>query len=216
MKEFAVIGLGNFGATVVRKLAEYKCRVTAIDTDKTRIQAIQDQPITAVLADATDRKFLENLEVERFDSVVVSTGEDTHASILVTLHLKELGAKRIIVKARSEDHAKILRKVGATEAIIPEQQMAIGLSRSLAKANLIDYLPLATGYYVAELPAPEKFVDKTLQELKLRKKFNIQAIAMKDSSTGEFNFAPGGDYRVKSTDVLVVLGKEKDIEKAQR
>ncbi len=216
MKQFAVIGLGNFGAMVAKTLAGLECKVTAIDNNKARVQPLQELPsVVAVLADATDRKFLENLSVEQFDCFIVSTGEDSHASILISLHLKELGARQIIVKANSDDHARILLKVGATKAIIPEEEMAIKLSRSLAQPNLIDYLPLASDYYVAELTPPEKFVGKTLIELKLRKKYHVQIIAIKKADSGEIDFVPGGDYRITDSDVLVVLGKEENINKVK-
>jgi len=213
MKEFAVIGLGNFGATVARGLSELNCKVTAIDIDKARIQSIEEYANLAILADATDRKFLENLGVDNFDCFIVSTGKDSHAAILIALHLKELGAKKIIVKANSSDHAKVLMKVGASEAIIPEEQMASRLSHSLAKPNMIDFLPLTGDFFVAELSAPKAFVNKRLIDLKLRSKHHVQVIAVKDTASGEFNFAPGGDTKIKSTDIMVILGKEKDIEK---
>jgi len=213
MKNFAIIGLGNFGATVARELSELDCRVTAIDSDKAKVQPLNDVAHLAILADATDRSFLENLEVESYDCFVVSTGKDSHAAILITLHLKELGAKKIIVKANSADHARILTKVGATEAVIPEKQMAKRLSHSLAQPNLIDSLPLTGGFYVAELAPPKDFVGKQLLEVQLRSRYHVQVIAVKGSAGGEVTFAPGGEYRFKQSDILVVLGKEDDIEK---
>lgn len=213
MKNFAIIGLGNFGATVARKLSELGCRVTAIDSDKAKVQPLNDVAHLAILADATDRSFLQNLEVDSYDCFVVSTGKDSHAAILITLHLKELGAKKIIVKANSSDHARILTKVGATEAVIPEKQMAERLSHSLAKPNLIDSLPLTGGFYVAELAPPEDFVGKQLLEVQLRSRYHVQVIAVKDGAGGSVTFAPGGEFRFKKSDILVVLGKETDIEK---
>jgi len=93
MKEFAVIGLGNFGATVARELSKLKCNVSAIDGDKARVLELQDIVRQAIVADATEREFLKNLEVDKFDCIVVSTGENTDASVLIALHLKELGAQ---------------------------------------------------------------------------------------------------------------------------
>jgi trk system potassium uptake protein TrkA len=162
MKEFAVIGLGNFGATVARELARLKCKVTAIDSNKALVQSLQGSVHMAIVANATEREFLENLEVDKFDAFVVSTGEDTDASILIALYLKELGAQKIIVKAKTEDHAKILLKVGASQAMIPEKQMATRIAHSLSETNLVDYLPLSEEYFVAEVPPPRKFIDKTL------------------------------------------------------
>ena len=213
MKEFAVIGLGNFGATVARELSKLKCNVTAIDGDKSRVLALQDIVRQAIVADATQREFLMNLEVDKFDCIVVSTGENTDASVLIALHLKDLGAQKIIVKARSEDHARILLKVGATQAIIPEKEMASKIAHSLAVSNLLDSLPLTGDYFVAEIPPPDKFVNKTLTELKIRAKYGVQVIAIKNADTGVFEFVPGATYRVKASDILVVLGQAKDIEK---
>jgi len=213
MKEFAVIGLGNFGATVARELSKLKCNVTAIDGDKARVLALQDIVRQAIVADATQREFLMNLEVDKFDCIVVSTGENTDASVLIALHLKDLGAQKVIVKAKSEDHAKILLKVGATQAIIPEKEMASKIAHSLAVSNLLDSLPLTGDYFVAEIPPPDKFVNKTLTELKIRAKYGVQVIAIKNADTGVFEFVPGATYRVKTSDILVVLGQAKDIEK---
>lgn len=213
MKDFAVIGLGNFGAKVARELTRLKCRVTAIDIDSGRIEGIQDEVHVAIVANATERKFLEQLQVDQFDCLVVSTGVDSHASILIALHVKELGGKKLIVKANSDDHARILRRVGADETIIPEEQMAIRLSHSLSRSDLIDYLPLAEDHYVAELVPPEAFVDKSLKDLRLRSQYNIQVVAIKDQHSGKYDFVPGGDFVVKSSDVLVILGKGTDIEK---
>ncbi|MCK5125091.1 MAG: TrkA family potassium uptake protein [candidate division Zixibacteria bacterium] len=213
MKEFAIIGLGNFGATVARELALADCRVTAIDSNKTAVQNLQDELDLAIIADATERAFLANLEVEKFDCFVVSTGSDSHASILITLHLKELGAKRIVVKANTSDHARILTKVGASEALIPEKMMATRLANSLSGSNLLDYLPLTGEYYVVELHPPSKFVDRTLKQLDIRAKFNCQIIAIREGESGEINPVPDGEYVIGENDILFALGKSGDIEK---
>ncbi|MEZ5358612.1 MAG: TrkA family potassium uptake protein [Candidatus Zixiibacteriota bacterium] len=213
MKEFAIIGLGNFGATVARELSMADCKVTAIDLDKSAVQALQDELDIAIIADATERAFLANLEVEKFDCFVVSTGNDPHAAILITLHLKELGARRIVVKAISNDHARILTKVGASEALIPEKLMATRLANSLAGSNLLDFLPLTGEYYVVELHPPQKFVGKTLKQLNVRARYNCQIIAIREGKSGEINPVPDGDYEIGESDILFALGKGEDIDK---
>ena len=213
MKEFAVIGMGNFGAMVVKKLTEFGCKVTAIDSDKAQVQALREHAYQAILANAADRKFLENLEVENYDCFIISTGEDSHASILITLFLKELGARKIIVKANSSDHARILRKVGADEVIIPEEEMAVKVARSLAQPNIVDYLPLGEDHSIAELKVPEKFIGKSLMDLNLRSNYNIEVIAIKNSQNNKFQFIPGAAYKLKDSDILVVLATEEDINK---
>jgi trk system potassium uptake protein TrkA len=213
MKEFCVIGLGNFGSMVARRLTDLKCKVTAVDIDKAKVQSLQPDVDLAILADSTDRKILENLEVQNFDCFIVSTGQDSHASILITLHLKELGARKIVVKANSADHARILKKVGASEAVIPEEEMAVKVARSLAQPNIMDYLPLSEHYSIAEILTPARFVGKTLMDIQLRSKYHIEVIAIKDSATDEFSFIPSAAYVIKQSDALVVLGKEENIEK---
>ncbi len=216
MKEFAVIGLGNFGATVATELVHLKCHVTAIDIDKTKIQKIESSTSLGIIGDATDRDFLKNLDVGQFDCFIISTGQDSHASILITLYLKEMNARKIIVKANSEDHARILRKVGADITVIPEQEMAIRLALAQSESDLIDYLPLTGDYCVAELSPPKTFIGKTLMQLKLRKKHNIQIVAVKDTVTNQFNFAPDADYEIKAADMLIALGKRSDIDKLKK
>lgn len=213
MKQYAVIGLGNFGARVARELTRLDGRVTAIDGDKTKIQSIQDDVYQAIIADATDRSFLENIEPKNFDFFVISTGEDSHAAILITLYLSELGAKKIIVKANSRDHAKILKKVGAAEAIIPEAEMAIKLSHALVRPNIIDYLPLTSEYCVVQMKPPEDFIGKMLKELDLRNKYNVQVISVKKPLEQDHLHIPGGDYTVQGSDILMILGKEEDVNK---
>lgn len=213
MKEFAVIGLGNFGSMVVRKLNEHDCAVTAVDMDKHKVQEIQEHSRQAIVADAREKRFLEHLGVDNFDCFVISTGADSHASILMSLHLSELGARRIIVKANSSDHSKILYKVGATDVVIPEEDVAAKLARSLAQPNLIDFLPLSEEISIAEIVPPPKFYGKSLIQLDLRNRSHIEVIAIKDVLTGNFKFIPGANHRIVDTDILVVLGKQDDIDK---
>lgn len=213
MSEFAVIGLGNFGAMVVKKLFEEGKKITAIDSDKDKVQLVQEHCYQAIAADATERRFLENIEVDKFAAIIVSTGDNELASIMITLHLKEMGAQRIIVKANSNDHSKILHAVGAHETLIPEEEVAIKLAKSLVQPNLLDFLPLSEKYSIAELAPPDHFMGKTLAELQLRVRYHVEVIAIKDVLSGNFKFIPGGEFKIKDTDILVVLGKEDDIEK---
>ncbi|MEW6051321.1 MAG: TrkA family potassium uptake protein [Candidatus Zixiibacteriota bacterium] len=213
MKEFAVIGLGNFGAMVARKLHELGCKITAIDVDKNKVQDLQDHAHQAIAADARERRFLEHIGVDSYDCFIVSTGQDSHASILITLHLNDLNAKRIIVKANSADHSKILYKVGADEVVIPEEDVASKLARSLAQPNLLDFLPLSDEYSIAEIAPPPRFYGKSLTDLNLRSEFRLEVIAIKDVLTGDFQFIPGPSFKIKDTDILVVLGRQVDIER---
>ena len=124
MKRFCVIGLGNFGYHVARALFEDGHEVVAIDSDKEKVQRIQDHVSYAIIGDAANKDFLVGQGIAEMDAVIVSTGERSHLSTLITLYLRELRVPRILVKAISEDHGRILEKVGATEIIFPEKDMA--------------------------------------------------------------------------------------------
>ncbi len=213
MKQFLIIGLGNFGMGVARTLYENGNDTTAVDKDKARIQAIQRSANQAIHGDATDRKMLEQLAVDKFDGAIISTGEDQHAAILITLYLKELGCQKIISKAENPDHGKILLAVGAYNVIYPEDEMAKKLAHSLSNPNFLDYIPLGAEYTVAEIAPPKRFYGKTLAELRLRQEYNTELIAIKDVISGIPRFIPSPDYVFKDSDIMVCIGRLEDLEK---
>ena len=144
--------------------------------------------------------------------VIVSFGEDLAASTLLTLHLKEFNVKEIIVKAPNEDHKRILEKVGATEVIIPEKEMASKVAKSLISPNVLDYIPLSRDYTISEIAPPSSFLGKTIGDLQLRKKHHIGVIASRDVLTDQIQMIPSADFVIKDSDILVVIGKEQDIQ----
>ncbi|MBP1740773.1 MAG: potassium uptake protein, partial [Deltaproteobacteria bacterium] len=154
MKRVVVIGLGIFGFHIAKELYENGMQVIAIDKSKEVIQKIKDFSSKAVVADAREKEVLESIGIQEEDIVIVSFGEDLSSSTLLTLHLKELNVKRIIVKAPNEDHKRILQKVGATEVIIPEREMAGKVARSLISPNVIDYIPVSEDYNISEIAPP--------------------------------------------------------------
>lgn len=213
-KKFCVIGLGNFGSHIVSTLYEEGHEVTAIDNDKDKVQAVKDICDFAILGDAANKEFLASQGVQDMDAVVVSTGEHSHLSTLMTLYLKELKVKQIVVKAISEDHGRILDRVGATDIIYPEKDMAIRVAHSLSNPNILDLIPLAKEYSLSESAPPKYFLGKNLIELDLRKKFHVTIIAIKDVLTDQFIPAPPPTYKIKDSDILILLGKTDDIDKA--
>ncbi len=213
MKKFAVIGLGNFGATLVRALAEEGHEVIAIDKEKERVQAIGKYTVQAILADATQKRVLEELGLDKMDAVIVSLGRDLGASVLVTLYLKDLKCKRIIVKIANEDHRRILERVGATDIIFPERDTALRLAQALTTPNIMDYLPLTPEYSIIELAPPKNFIGKTLGELELRSRYGINVLAVRQLVPEKLIINPGANFLIKDSDILYVLGKQEDIEK---
>jgi trk system potassium uptake protein TrkA len=216
MGQFAVIGIGNFGYYLGRHLYEKGHEVIALDVSKLQVQKIKDVVSQAVVADATDREVLESLGISHVDAVVVCIGTRMQASILATLHLKELGIKKILAKATSEEHGRILRKVGANETVFPEKDLAIGVASRLDNPNMLDYLPFIEGYSIVEMAPPNEFVGKTLKELDLINRFGIQVLAVKEIIPKGLTLIPKADFRVKDSDGLIVLGPDETLEKFQK
>ncbi len=213
MKRVVVIGLGIFGYNIVKDLYENGMEVVAIDKNKEVIQKIRDFSTKAILADGTDKELMESIGIEEDDVVIVSFGEDLAAATLLTLHLKEMKVKRIIVKAPDEDHKRVLEKVGATEVVIPEREMADKVVRSLVSPNVLDYIPLSEDYTICELAPPSGFVGKTISELHLRSQYHIEVIAIREVLPEKIRMVPRADFVIKDSDILVVIGKKEDIDK---
>ena len=213
MKRFVVIGLGNFGFYMAKALFENGNEVLAIDIDRALVQAIDPYTTEALVLDATDKEALTALGLEHLDAAVISTGLNISSSVLICLHLNEIGVKRILAKALDDDHAKILRKIGATEIIHPERDMAIKISRNLSNPNILDFLPLADDYDMLQVDPPVDFIGKSLKELNLRAKYNVHIIAIKELVPENVVLVPPADFIVKDSDILVMLGKSKDIRK---
>src|SRR4030066_1200837 len=213
MRRVVVIGLGIFGFNIARDLYENGMEVIAIDKNKEIIQKIKDFSTKAVLADGTDKEVMEAIGIQPDDVVIISFGEDLAAATLITLHLREMKVKTIIVKAPNEDHKHVLEKVGATDVIIPEREMADKVAKSLISPNVLDYIPLSEDYTICELVPPSSFMGKTIGELHLRSKYHIEVIAIREMLPDRFTMIPRADFVIKDSDILVVIGKEEDIKK---
>ena len=209
----AVIGLGQFGSSLARELKTLKHHVTAIDSDPKAVSRVQDVVDQAVVADATDRNLLEELGINLVDAAVISLGDNLGASILITLHLKEMGVGRIVAKAISPEHEKILKRIGAGEVVFPERDAAQRLSRSLTDPNLLDYLPIGEEFSVAELAPPSALVGKSLAELDLRKKYGVNVIAVRELVPERIHLVMAPDYVIKDSDILVVVGRQEGLER---
>jgi trk system potassium uptake protein len=213
VKRVVVVGLGIFGFHIAKELYESGMEVIAIDKSKEVIQRIKDFSSKAVVADAREKDVLESIGIQEDDIVIVSFGEDLSSSTLLTLHLKEMNVKRIIVKAPNEDHKRILQKVGASEVIIPEREMAGKVAKSLISPNVIDYIPVSEDYNISEIAPPASFIGKTIAELNLRNRYHIEVIAIRDVLSDRITLIPQAQSVIKDSDILVIIGKEPDIKK---
>ncbi|MCF8008391.1 MAG: TrkA family potassium uptake protein [Halanaerobiales bacterium] len=211
VKQFIVVGLGRFGSSVAKTLADNGHDVLTIDENHQKIQDISNYVTHAVEADATDEEALKTLGVRNFDVAIVSIGDNLHANILCTLILKELGVPYVIVKAQDNLHGKVLTKVGADRVVYPERDMGERIAHNLISSNVLDYLEFAPDYSVVEILASSKMVGKSLARLEFRSKYDVNVMAIKRGK--HLNMSPGANDKILENDTLLVMGKNENLDK---
>lgn len=209
-KRVCVVGLGQFGTEVAREVAKH-CDVLVLDRDADRVNEISESVQRALCLDARDFVSLSSVVTSDFDEAIIGMSESMEASILCALHMKKLGVKRIRAKALNEDHAEILRSIGVSELIFPERETAHRIAARIVNPNLLDLIPLAEDYEVMDLAPPDSFHGRNLLDLGLRKRFGVFVIAVKELVPHQFVFLPGPKFVVKPSDILMVIGREKDL-----
>lgn len=212
-KQFVVFGLGRFGSSLATTLAEAGYEVMAVDQSEEKVQDISAVVTQAVQADITDMDTLKELGIRNFDVAVVAIGKDIQSSIMATLLLKELGVPYVVAKASTEEHKRVLAKLGADRIILPEHDMGKRLANNLIAGNIIDYIQLSRDYSIMEMSILEAWHNHSISELDIRAKYEINIIAV--ASEGEINVTPGPDYVLKEGDLLVVVGKNKSIQELE-
>lgn len=213
-REFGIIGLGKFGMSLGQALRGHGQIVIGVDSDPDKVKAASEIMNQAYQAEAMDKIALQQLGFADFSEVIVSTGHSMEASILITLFLKELGCRRVTVKAISRDHEKVLRKVGADEVIFPEHYAAEQLGARLAVPGLLDFLPLGTNVLLQELTV-HKWAGKSLMELNLTNTHGIQVVAIKHVDEEEFRFVPKATRPLIKGDMLAVIGQEDNLKEVE-
>jgi len=216
MKQFAIIGLGNFGFYLAKHLYRKGYEILAVDIDPKQVQAARDDVSQAIVADATDRTVIAALGVKDMDVAVVCIGSILSNSILATLTLKDIGVKRIYAKAITEPHGRILYKVGADEVFFPEKDLAISLAERLHNPNMLDYLPFLEGYSIIELAPPRGFIGKSLKDLNLTNRFGVQVVAIKEMVPDKLNLIPTAQTVLKDSDIMIILGPNESLDKLQK
>ena len=210
-KEFVVFGLGKFGLSVARTLADNGCQVMAVDSEQSKVEEIAEAVTYAVCMDVTDADAIHSLGIRNFDGAIVAIGENLEASVLVTIISKELGIPYVLAKAQTELQAKVLKKVGADKIVFPEKETGMRIANNLVSGNFFDAIELSTKYSMVDLDMPSEWVGKSLRELNLRatKKINIIGIKQND----EFEITPDPDAPLEEDDVLVVIGRNQNLSK---
>jgi trk system potassium uptake protein TrkA len=222
---YAVIGLGRFGSTLARHLGDLGAEVIAIDHREDRVAEVRDHVSVAIRLDATTERNLRDQGLEGIDVAVVGMGEKFEAAQLVTVILKRLGVKHVVVKAPTPLQHEILTRIGADEVVSPEKESAIRLAQRLLSPRILDYIELAEGFSLVQIVAPAKFTGKSLRELDVRNVFGVNVVAIK--RTVETGRDEAGEAIceerimgvtdptdvIVSGDVLFVIGADADLDR---
>ncbi|RKY83919.1 TrkA family potassium uptake protein [candidate division KSB1 bacterium] len=212
MQNIALIGVGKFGYYFARSIKDKVNELVVIDNDEKKINQVKSFISNSIIADATNREVLEQLDLKSMDAVVISMGEKIESSILTTLYLQEMGITNITVKANSEDHAKILLKTGAAHTVFPERESAFRLAYSISELNVLNHIDIAEGYSIIEMAPPSSFEGKSIRELDIRKKYGVTILIVKQI-VPEKTIVPTPDFIIKQSDILVIMGKNEDLKK---
>lgn len=213
-KQFAVIGLGRFGSSVGRELVNLGCEVLGIDRREERVEEMRDVLTHVVVADCNDEEVLQSLGIRNFDCVIIAIGDDIQASILTAILLKELGVPKVVAKALTALHGKVLEKIGVDRIVYPERDMGIRVAHQLVSPNLLDYIELSRNYTIVEMNAPKKMAGRTIRQLDTRAKYGCSIVAIHRQQ--EVVIAPTADEVVRENDNLIVIGTNQQIEKFQQ
>jgi len=208
-KLFAVIGLGRFGGSLVEEFHHLGFEVLAVDVKEERVNRYSQFATHAVVANAINENNLKSLGLKNFDLVIVSFGGNIEASILTTLLLKDLGVKQVWVKASSENHQKVLEKIGADRVIHPEREMAKRIAHHVTSDKIIDFIELSKNHSIAEIVSTKKVTDKTLNELNVSAKYGCTIIGIQRGE--EFIVSPSAEEVICTNDILIVLGNNNEI-----
>ena len=212
---FAVIGIGRFGTAIATKLSVKGAEVIAIDSNKDRINSIKDNVTYSVVLDSTDINALKSQNIQEMDAVVVSIGEDFQSLLLTTFALQELGVKRIMVRAQGNAQKKIISKMGIEEILSTEDEVSDNVTKTLMNPSVVLYVPLPDEHEIIEVKAPKGVVNRTLLDIGLRTKYNINLVTLLRKKESGYHIigVPEGDTIIKEGDLILVFGESKNIDK---
>lgn len=211
MKNVLLIGLGRFGRHCALKLNELGHQVLAVDRNENRVDASLNYLTNALIGDCTRQDFLESLGIEDFDVCIVAIGDDFQSSLETTSLLKELGAKFVVSRASRDVQAKFLLKNGADEVIYPEREVAEWTAIRYSSDYILDYVAIDDNYALFEINVPKKWISKSLKELDVRRKYNINIVAIKNGD--DIMIASDPDTPLLENETLMVIGKTQDVNK---
>jgi len=210
-----VLGLGRFGQRLAKQLTAAGEEVLACDTDRHAVELIADDIAQAVVLDVTDEHAMRNRGVHKVKAAVVAIGEHFEASVLSTVILREMEVPRIIARARSRTTAQVLRRIGAHEVVLAEDEAADRWANRILGPSVLNQIEFHEGYSIVELRAPDPWIGKGLAELEVRQRFGVHVVAIKrpdqSVSSGVRILVLGPDQPLAEDDVLIVMGRDEQI-----
>jgi trk system potassium uptake protein len=215
MKRFVIIGLGNFGGSIAETLHAQGHEVIVVDSNGAAVDRMASKSTRAAVGDGRDIRVLERIGCRKADAGIVSTGDDIAASILAAMMLRDLEIPDVYVKVISQDHARVMQRLGVTETIFPERESALALGVRISGTALLNYVRLGRGYSLQEMAVPNAWNLRTLRDLELRRSYNISVIAVHDVLTDQIA-PPDPDAPLKESDTLLVAGRDEDLERLAR
>ena len=211
MKSILLIGLGRFGRHIAIKLDELNHQVMAVDNNESRVEAVLPYVRNAQIGDATNEDFIRSLGVRNFDVCIVAIGDNFQSSLETTSLLKELGAKMVVSRAARDVHAKFLLRNGADEVVYPEKQLATWTAIRYSADHIFDYVELDEEHGIFEISIPDAWIGKTVGELDIRKKYNVNIMALRCNGVLDMNIA--SETLLGDDQTMLVLGNIKNIQK---
>ena len=211
MKSILLIGLGRYGRHIAKKLNELHHEVLAVDDKEDRVDMALPYVTRGLIADSTNRNFLESLGIRNFDLCIVAIGDDFQSSLETTSLLKELGAKMVVARAARGIHEKFLLRNGADEVVYPEKQLAVWTAIRYSSDKVFDYFELDREHAVYEIAVPASWIGKTVGELDVRKTYHVNIMAIKKQ--GQLNAGITPRTRLEEGETILILGKNQDIQK---
>lgn len=211
MKSILLIGLGRFGRHIAIKLDELNHQVMAVDNNESRVEAVLPYVRNAQIGDATNEDFIRSLGVRNFDVCIVAIGDNFQSSLETTSLLKELGAKMVVSRAARDVHAKFLLRNGADEVVYPEKQLASWTAIRYSADHIFDYVEIDEEHGIFEISIPDAWIGKTVGELDIRKKYNVNIMALRCNGVLDMNIA--SETLLGDDQTMLVLGNIKNIQK---
>ncbi|EKB48527.1 potassium channel family protein [Cecembia lonarensis] len=221
--KYIIVGLGNFGGHLAKRLTSYGHEVIGIDASEDKVEAVKDKITHAIAMDATDIHAVRNLPCKEADAVIIAIGEDFGASIMVTALFKQLQIKRLISRSINKVHETVIQAIGVDEILHPEEDSAERMAKSLQMKGVIDSLDVSDNYNIIEVKAPQRYIGLTIAETKIRQDYNINILTLikmeekpnifgVKSKSKKVTGVVTAETKIEEGDILLLFGHIKDIQ----